>query len=159
MRLSFRAALVPFLLLAGCTGTDTSLGTEFPDLQLVMPSTGEMAASLASCSTQKCLTVVVAPWCSVCHSATGTIISLRGYLKAAGVASRVVVGLSPDYKELKAYAEEFGPDAQIDIARALKPSGVPMFIVSDAKGKILKTVAGIPSGGGTSAGLAYALGF
>ena len=156
MRFLFRAALAAAVL-GGCAGNDQSLGSQLPDIQLVMPHSGEMAASLAGCPTEKCLTVVVAPWCSICHSATGNINSLRGYLKAAGVASRVVVGLSPDYNVLKEYAEEFGPDAQIDLARVLKPSGVPMFIVSDRKGKVLKTVAGIPAGGGTSSGLAVAL--
>ena len=153
-----RYALVPLLLSAACAQTDEQLGSRLPDLQLVMPSTGEMAASLASCASEKCLTVVVAPWCSVCHGATGRIVSLRNYLKATGVASRVVVGLASDYHELKAYAEEFGPDAQIDLARVLRPSGVPMFIISDRKGKVLKTVAGGP-GGGSSAGMAAALGF
>ena len=145
--------------LVACSGEGLeSYGAHLPDLQLVMPGTGEMGPPLSSCPTDKCLTVVVAPWCPVCRSVTQNIKALRGYLRVAGVTSRVVVGLSPDYNTLKQYAEEFGPDAQIDLARALKPRGVPMFIVSDRKGKILKTVAGFPGDAESSPKLASALG-
>ena len=156
-------SLVPAALLASafcaCSGNGLeSFGAHLPDIQLVMPSSGEMGPSLASCPTEKCLTVVVAPWCPVCHSVTENIKAVRGYLKAAGVTSRVVVGLSPDSNALKQYAEEFGPDAQIDLARVLKPSGVPAFIVSDRGGKVLKTVAGFPGNAESSPALASALG-
>lgn len=158
MRLLASAALLASLFCACSSGGLESYGARLPDIRLVMPATGEDGASLATCPTEKCLTVVVAPWCTVCHAFTDNIKSVRGFLRAEGVESRVVVGLSSDYRSLKDYAAEFGPDAQIDLARVLRPSGVPMFIVSDRKGKILKTYSGFPGNAESSPALASTLG-
>src|SRR4051812_36904899 len=109
MRLT--AALVLAAALAACSGREPA-DKPLPDVRL--PTLGGPAGpSLAACPTAKCLTVVVAPWCGVCHAATPEIIKLRRYLDRTGVSSRVVIGQGA-LADLKEYAAEFGPDALLD---------------------------------------------
>ncbi len=117
--------------------------TEAPLATLAGPN----APPLSECPTSKCLTVVVAPWCGVCHAIVPYILALRHYLAAKGVATRIVVGLAP-LNVLRPFAVPFGLDTQLDPLPGLVPAneGVPMFVVTDYDGRLLKRVIGFPSG-------------
>jgi hypothetical protein len=130
--------------LSACSGGD-SAGSQLPDLRLPTAG-GAPGPSLATCPTDKCLTVLVAPWCGVCHSVAPQIVLLRRWLDGAGISSRVVVGLSDDDASIRDFAREFGPDALLDRAGGMKARGVPLFLVSDRQGRIVKSVPGYPRG-------------
>ncbi len=118
-------------------------GTGLPDVSLPTLAGGQ--TKLASCTAAKCLTVYVAPWCGYCRAATPAIRALRVFLADNGVATRVIVGMDrPD--ALREYAADFGPDTLLDAGQALSVGGVPHFYVTDASGKLIKEVAGVPSG-------------
>ena len=76
------------IALVGCGGGEIS--TKLPDVRLQTLG-GPLGPSLATCATEKCLTVIVAPWCGVCHQVTPDIVRLRRFLDKAGAFSRVVV--------------------------------------------------------------------
>jgi len=141
--------------LAACSGSDSSASKQLPDVRLPTLG-GPHGPSLASCPTKKCLTVVVAPWCGVCHRAAPHIVLLRRFLDQNGVASRVVVGLA-EMDALREFASEFGSDALLDAGGAMTPRGVPVFLVSDKDGKVLNVVNGFPQSE-SAAELAAALG-
>lgn len=141
---------VALLMTAGCGGDDP--GAKLPDARLQTLG-GATGPSLAACPTAKCLTVLVAPWCGVCHQVSGDVIRLRRHLDAQGISSRVVVGLA-SLEDIKPFAERFGPDALLDPDGAFTARGVPLFVTTDRDGKVLKTVAGFPRGSGTLADLA-----
>ena len=143
------AALAAAGALSGCstTGRDT-----LPEVSL--PSLGSGAkTSLTSCPTAKCLTVYVAPWCPYCRAATPMIVALKEYLKDRGVTTRVVVGMSGP-SEVAAYAKVFGAETLLDPRGAFPVSGVPHFVVSDARGAVLREVAGYPQDAKDAAELA-----
>ena len=141
--------------LAACSGRDASFARRLPDVRLPTLG-GPPGQSLAACPTDKCLTVVVAPWCGICHQVAPDIVSLRRFLDGTGVSSRVVVGLA-EIGPIREFAAEFGPDALLDAQRVMAPRGVPVFLVSDRTGKVLKVVNGFPQTDSASA-LADALG-
>lgn len=115
----------------------------FPDVSLARLDGGE-APRLESCSTPKCLTIYVAPWCGVCVRSTPFLKTFRTYLTDRGVETRVIVGQGA-VAEVRAYAKEFGPDTLIDPqAKAAGKRGVPNFTVSDNKGRILTIRPGVP---------------
>ncbi len=139
--LAFAAAL------AGCSGPAATSQRPLPDERLSM-SSGVLAPSLATCPTDKCLTVLVAPWCSVCHGAVPEIIAFRDWLKARGVSTRVIVGASDDREGIASFAREFGKDAQLDYDQTLHTRSVPLFLVTDRTGRVLKSVGGLPRADG-----------
>ena len=128
------------LALAACGGGESA--SKLPDVRLATLA-GPLGPSLATCSTERCLTVVVAPWCGVCHSATPDIVRLRRFLDKAGVGSRVVVGLA-ELEPIKGMAALFGSDTLLDPDGAVIARGVPMFIVTNRAGEIVKRVNGFP---------------
>ncbi len=134
--------LASLLALTACGGGEAS--SKLPDVRLPTLG-GPLGPSLASCQTAKCLTVVVAPWCGVCHQVTPDIVRLRRFLDKAGVGSRVVVGLA-DLAPIKAMAAAFGSDALLDPTGAVAARGVPLFIVTNRDGEVVKRVNGFPSG-------------
>ena len=149
------AACVLALALAACSGRDSSIARRLPDTRLPTLA-GPIGQSLAECPTDKCLTVVVAPWCGVCHQAAPDIVRLRRFLDASGVASRVVVGLA-EIGPIREFAALFGSDTLLDAGGAMSPRGVPLFLVSDRTGKVLHVVNGFPQTD-NAASLAEALG-
>jgi hypothetical protein len=132
---------------AACSGSDRSFAPKLPDVRLPTLA-GIPGPSLASCPTDKCLTVLVAPWCPVCHRSASSIVLLRRFLDEHGVASRVVVGASDDAAAIKKFASVFGPDALLDEGGALDSRGVPAFFVTDRQGRLLKSVPGFPRASG-----------
>lgn len=147
MRIVLAAAAFTF---AAC-GQGGSV-SQLPDARLPTLA-GPLGPSLASCPTEKCLTVLVAPWCGICHAITPDIVRLRRFLDSAGVGSRVVVGLSA-LSELKSFAALYGSDALLDADGAMSARGVPLFLVTDRGGRVLKRVDGFPRGASTPAELA-----
>lgn len=144
----YAAVLALAVALSACSGGgEASRAQTLPDVRLNTLA-GVPGPSLATCPTDKCLTVLVAPWCSVCHRAASSIVILRRYLDKAGVASRVVVGASEDLGQIRTFAAEFGPDSLLDDAGALRSRGVPLFLVTDRKGRVLKAVNGFPNAPG-----------
>lgn len=126
--------------LSGCGGGGGA--DSLPDARLKTLG-GAVGPSLASCPAAKCLTVLVAPWCGVCHSVAGDVVRLRGFLDGRGVPTRVVVGLA-SLEEIEPFARRFGPDALVDPDGVLKARGVPLFVVSGPDGRVLKSVPGFP---------------
>ncbi len=149
-----RRALPALLLLAltACSAADGA--APLPDVRLKTLG-GATGDSLASCPTDKCLTVVVAPWCGVCHQVQPDVVRLRRYLDEKGVTSRVVVGLA-SLEDIKPFAEKFGPDAMLDPDGAVKARGVPLFVTTERGGKVLKVLPGYPRGPETLSDLAAA---
>lgn len=149
------AVLALAAALAACSGEDASVMRRLPDARLPTLG-GPVGQSLAQCPTDKCLTVVVAPWCGVCHRAAPDIVRLRKFLDANGVASRIVVGLS-EIGPIREFAAEFGSDTLLDADGAMTPRGVPIFLISDRTGKVLRVINGFPQTD-SAASLAGALG-
>ena len=143
MRAAPGIVLAVLMTLSACGGGDGT-ASKLPDVRLPTLG-GPLGPSLASCNTEKCLTVVVAPWCGICHRVTPDIVRLRRFLDKAGVGSRVVVGLA-ELPEIKEFAALFGSDALLDPGGAMSARGVPLFIVTNRAGDVLKRVNGFPSG-------------
>lgn len=153
----FLALALGLLALGGCGGgEDMGGGKTLPDVRLKTLG-GATGPSLATCPASKCLTVLVAPWCGVCHQVAGDVVNLRRYLDAKGVPTRVVVGLA-SLEEVKGFAETFGPDALLDPDGAFRARGVPLFVVTGSDGRVLKTVPGFPRGAADLAELAAQFG-
>jgi hypothetical protein len=138
------AALAAALALTACSSGGPSLARRLPDARL--PTLGGVVGpSLASCPTEKCLTILVAPWCGVCRAEAPNFVLLRHYLDAKGVSSRIVVGLSDDKAAIRKFAAEFGADALLDADGVMSSRGTPLLLVSDREGRVLKVVEGFPS--------------
>lgn len=135
------APLLLAVLLAACSRADAPAGKSLPDVKL--QTLGGPAASLASCPTQNCLTVYVAPWCPYCRGATAAIRDLKAHL-APDVDVRVIVGMDR-LDAVRAYAREFGPLTLLDPENSVAvKGGVPHFYVSDKTGRVLREVPGLP---------------
>ncbi len=147
-----RAVLLASILAAAACG-DGASGPKLPDVRLATLG-GPLGPSLATCNTGKCLTVIVAPWCGVCHQVTPDIVRLRRFLDKAGVSSRVVVGLSTDLAPIKEMAALFGSDTLLDPDGAVTARGVPLFIVTNRAGEVVKRVSGFPRGASSADELA-----
>lgn len=112
---------------------------------LILPAvSGAVAQDVGTCSTPKCLTVYVSPWCSICRASTPLLKNLLPWLDERGVAARIVVGRDKE-DAIRAYAAEFGPNTLMDLSAEFPlQGGVPSFVVSDGAGKILKVMPGVP---------------
>lgn len=130
--------------LAACSSGERS-ARQLPDIRLSTLG-GPLGGSLASCPTDKCLTVLVAPWCGVCRAEAPNIKQFRRYLDQAGISSRVIIGLSDDRKAIRQFAALFGPDALLDDEGKIGSRATPLFLVTDRQGRVLKTVGGFPNG-------------
>jgi hypothetical protein len=144
--LSRAALLGAILALAACSGSSGNSASvrRLPDARLPTLA-GIPGAPLSSCPTDKCLTVLVAPWCGVCRAEASNLVQFRRYLDAHGVSSRIVVGLSDDLPAIKKFAAVFGSDALIDADGVMSSRATPLMLISDREGRILKVVEGFPS--------------
>lgn len=97
------------------------------------------------CFEEKCLTIYVAPWCPQCKRAQPMILKLTKELRAEGVNVSVVVG-SDSLKAVKDYAKNYPFPVLLDADKSFynktKQNGVPFFISSNQKGKIIQSQAG-----------------
>lgn len=149
----FIAPLALAVALSACSGGGSRTVNRLPDARL--PTLGGVVGpSLASCPTEKCLTILVAPWCGVCRAEAPNFVALRHYLDSRGISSRIVVGLSDDKAAVRSFAAVFGADALLDTDGALSSRSTPLLLVSDREGRILKVVNGFPSHAGGAAELA-----
>lgn len=144
------ALLAAALCLNACGSGENA--SKLPNVRLATLG-GPLGPSLEGCPTEKCLTVVVAPWCGVCHAVTPDIVRLRRYLDSTGISSRVVVGLS-DLARIKEFAALYGSDALLDPDGAMSARGVPLFLVTNRKGEVIKRLDGFPRGTSTPQELA-----
>ncbi len=144
---AYAFVLAAALVSTACGGGDDA-ASRLPDVRLATLG-GPLGPSLATCNTEKCLTVLVAPWCGICHQVTPDIVRLRRFLDKAGVGSRVVVGLSPELDQVKEMAALFGSDSLLDTDGAVAARGVPLFIVTNRAGDVIKRVSGFPRGAST----------
>lgn len=142
MRAVFGVILAALVIMPACGGGDSA--SKLPDVRLHTLG-GPLGPSLATCNTEKCLTVLVAPWCGICHSVTPDIVRLRRFLDKAGIGSRVVVGLA-ELEPIKGMAALFGSDTLLDPDGAMRARGVPLFIVTNRAGQVVKRVNGFPRG-------------
>ena len=108
-----------------------------------IPVLGGGDVSLARCATERCLTIMVAPWCPACRQAGGMIKDLRDHLDKRGIHTRIVVTLDQP-AAIQEYAASYGPGTVVDYAGVLHPRGVPHCYLSDARGKVLHETAGFP---------------
>ncbi len=97
------------------------------------------------CTSKKCLTVYVAPWCPACKKLKPTIISLKDQLESEGMEVKIIVG-QDSLVATKKYASTYPfptlLDAEGDFFDKTKKTGVPFFLVSDNKGKIVNSLTG-----------------
>ncbi len=97
------------------------------------------------CTLKKCLTVYVAPWCPACKKLKPTIISLKDKLESEGMEVKVIVG-KDSLAKTKKYASTYPFPTLLDADGAFydkaKRSGVPFFLVSNNKGKIVNSLTG-----------------
>lgn len=97
------------------------------------------------CGSKKCLTVYVAPWCPACKTLKPTIISMKKEVEAEGVEVRIIVG-QDSQKATEKYASSYPfptlLDADGKFFKKAKQKGVPFFLVSNSKGKVISELAG-----------------
>ncbi|HXS99293.1 MAG TPA: hypothetical protein VN915_01315, partial [Elusimicrobiota bacterium] len=106
-------AVLALAAVCACSGGGSKVARRLPDARL--PTLGGVVGpSLASCPTERCLTILVAPWCGVCRAEAPNFVVLRHFLDSRGISSRVVVGLSDDKAAVLKFAQTFGADALLD---------------------------------------------
>jgi hypothetical protein len=114
-----------------------------PDVGLT--TLGGEKVLLTACPTEKCLVVVLSPWCPHCHNAAANIKALRGYIKEQGDATKIVVGKDSP-AAVRQFAEEFGDDTLLDPEGAVPANGVPHFYAIYDGGGIIKEQGGAYEG-------------
>ena len=107
----------------------------------------DMSRSLVGgrCPKDRCLLVVVAPWCPACRSMKGTIEALRDQLEADGVPVTVLVAMdqADDLKTLAAaYAKPVALDIDGQFHKRVGVDAVPYFAVTNAKAEIIEVMRG-----------------
>jgi len=97
------------------------------------------------CDQERCLTIVVAPWCGSCQQLDPMIIALRAEVEAQGVPVTLVVGMDK-LDALKRYADHYERPVLLDpdrrFTKRAKIRSVPYFAVTDRKGKVVESLRG-----------------
>lgn len=95
------------------------------------------------CIKDRCLTVVVAPWCPTCRALNGMIISLRDQVEADGYPVNVVVAMDKP-RALAQYAASYAKPVALDVDgkfwKQVKIKAVPYFAVTNSKGEIVEFI-------------------
>jgi hypothetical protein len=112
---------------------------------VTLTALGGGTVTLTPCPTEKCLVVVLAPWCPHCHGAAANIRALRDYLQTQDVATRIVVGRDAP-AAVRAFAAEFGEGALLDPGGSVPANGVPYFYTIYEDGGIIKEKGGAYEG-------------
>jgi thiol-disulfide isomerase/thioredoxin len=93
------------------------------------------------CAVDSCVLIYVAPWCPHCQKASPMIISLAQQLKSEGIGVEIVIGRDSN-SAIEAYAKKFPFPVYADASGLYYEkagiSGVPSFVVTNRKGKVLK---------------------
>ena len=145
--------LILSVLLAACSKADT-----LPEIQLEALG-GGMGAPLNECNADKCVTIVIAPWCGVCQIIAPRILKLRDHLTGKQIETHIVAAYA-ELDRLKAFAKPYGDQAMLDPDGKASPqqTALPLFIVTEKGGKINKRTYGLPSGPDTPEALTEAIG-
>lgn len=97
------------------------------------------------CEKENCLAIYLAPWCGYCRQMHPTIIEMKRKLSKDGINVDVILGMDTP-ENLIAYAKTFPFSVTLDPDRqfieAVDGRGVPLFVVSDTKGIIIKKKSG-----------------
>lgn len=97
------------------------------------------------CSSEKCLTIYVAPWCPACKKLNPMILSLREELLAENIDVTIIVG-QDSIKKTKDYADKYKFPVLLDpkgkFFTKADQRGVPFFIASNLKGEITAKISG-----------------
>ncbi|MDE2292457.1 MAG: hypothetical protein KGL53_10270 [Elusimicrobia bacterium] len=135
---------VLFGLLLGLELATRERGAEAVSGPVTLEAAAGGSAVWNSCAAAQCVTVYVAPWCSVCRASIPFINAFVDYLQGHGVPARVVVGQGSP-AELRAYAKEFGPRTLLDVdGRVPLEGGVPQFLITSAAGRVIRRQPGLP---------------
>ncbi len=133
--------MVAFLVLGG--------NSDMPHANLEVHNQDEFSSVSGKlggrCASKKCLTVYVAPWCPACKKLKPTIISLKDELESEGMEVKIVVGqdsLAATKKYASSYPFPTLLDAEGKFFDKSQKTGVPFFLVSDNKGKIVNELTG-----------------
>ncbi len=97
------------------------------------------------CLQDRCLTIVVAPWCPACQRAKPTIEGLREQLESEGRPVSLVIAMDKP-EALEREAATFEKPVVLDVAgrfyKRAKVKGVPYFAVTNRKGEVLEKLSG-----------------
>ena len=120
---------------------------EAPNIALAMNE----AEDTTSCEgADRCVTVYVAPWCSVCKRAMPTIEKIREFISDQdGVGFQIIVGKDEAAaidSMAKLYSAGVYLDYQDEFAGAMRISSVPTWIVWDRERIIVSRISGVPMG-------------
>lgn len=95
--------------------------------------------------SSKCLTIFVAPWCPACQQAKPIINSVIEDLRARGLQVVTVVTMDKE-KAIQdcasGYSGTVAADPDGKYYHQAGANGVPYFVVTDTKGKVLKAMGG-----------------
>lgn len=97
----------------------------------------------------RCLSIYVAPWCPSCRAASPVVLEIKERFRDhPKLGIRTVVGMD-ERPNLESYAKELGADVFLDpgsgFSKAADIHSVPSWVVSDARGRVLKKMAGASS--------------
>lgn len=97
------------------------------------------------CLQERCLTIVVAPWCPACRRMKGTISALRQQVEADGRPVFLVIGMDKP-EALQNYARQHTETVLLDTNRSFTKRAnirsVPYFAVTNNKGEIVEEMKG-----------------
>ncbi|MFN9726954.1 TlpA family protein disulfide reductase [Acidovorax sp.] len=97
------------------------------------------------CLQERCLTIVVAPWCPACRRMKGTISALRQQVEADGRPVFLVIGMDKP-EALQNYARQHSETVLLDMNRSFTKRAnirsVPYFAVTNHKGEIVEEMKG-----------------
>jgi len=99
----------------------------------------------AGCDRGRCLTIYLAPWCSVCRQSHQAVLALAEAMRTRGIPTSVVLGMDTP-ETLRGYAAEFPFPFYLDPDKRFFAKtdgrGVPYFMTWEANGKVLAEFAG-----------------
>jgi hypothetical protein len=108
-------------------------------------STVQSSKRRLNCPENRCLTIYLAPWCSVCRNSHTAILDVVKQLETQGIETTIVLGLDK-HEALVAYAADFPFPVYFDQNKALFESlemkAVPSYVVWLPSRKITTRKAG-----------------
>lgn len=134
----FYSLLVIVLLFISCRSQASNIGKPLPLLQTTTINNQTLDfESPTGCKTEKCVAVVMAPWCGYCKK---MIAPLNKFARKNPV--KAIIGLSSDHIAIVDFANKFSfpvfSDEDRELTSLLSIKGVPYFVVYDQKGMIIK---------------------
>lgn len=139
--LRFAAPLLLIVVLLGCSSSES------PQPMLASSQPGQKDPCEGK---ERCLTVYVAPWCPHCNRSVPLLQAMHQKLKhQPRVGMRVIVGRD-NLSELEGFSRKlmFAPlyDKTGEFYKGLGEPGIPIWILTDMEGVLLRQITGAPSG-------------